>query len=120
MSVNKYKQNLGKWGEDVACWWLRRKGYEIIGRRFRTQNGEADVIASRGEELLFIEVKTRRSSSFGGIPEILSERNWDAKAQVACDFMQEHPEYSGKSQIMGLIGVIPAGTSIRIFLNFRE
>ena len=57
---------LGKQGEDLACRELRRRGYAVLARRFRTRFGEIDIIARDGDTLVFVEVKTRRSGRFGG------------------------------------------------------
>jgi putative endonuclease len=59
------RQELGKTGEDVACDELRRRGYAILARRFRTRVGELDIVARDGPTLVFIEVKARRSARFG-------------------------------------------------------
>ena len=57
---------LGKQGEDLACRELRRRGYAILARRYRTRFGEIDIIARDGDTLVFVEVKTRRHAGFGG------------------------------------------------------
>ncbi|MGK2284985.1 YraN family protein [Pedomonas sp. V897] len=49
----------GRLAEDVAAWWLRLKGYRIVGRRVRTPVGEVDLVAMRGRCLVFVEVKYR-------------------------------------------------------------
>ena len=58
--------SLGKEGEDLACRELRRRGYAVLARRYRTRFGEIDIIARDGDTLVFVEVKTRRSGRFGG------------------------------------------------------
>lgn len=60
--------DLGKAGEEVALKYLKRKKFKIIKKGFRLYKGEIDVIAYDRKTLVFIEVKTRRSSSFG-LPE---------------------------------------------------
>jgi putative endonuclease len=62
-------QTIGRWGEDVAARFLQAKGYEILQRNVRTAYGELDIIARWGGTIVFVEVKTRTSSSFG-LPEI--------------------------------------------------
>lgn len=62
------KQRLGKFGEALACKYLERKGYKIIDKNFYTRSGEIDIIAEDGNILVFIEVKTRTSQTFG-LPE---------------------------------------------------
>ena len=56
---------LGKSGEDVAIEYLKKKKYKIVARGFRFLRGEIDIIALDGEALVFIEVKTRKTSPFG-------------------------------------------------------
>ena len=56
---------LGCWGEDIAEKYLKKKGYHIVERNFRCRLGEIDIIARDGAELVFIEVKTRQSQSYG-------------------------------------------------------
>lgn len=60
------RQSLGRRGEDLACRELRRRGYAILARRFRTRFGEIDIVADDGGTLVFVEVKTRRNTAFGG------------------------------------------------------
>jgi putative endonuclease len=51
----------GRQGERIAGWWLRLKGWSILGRRVKTPVGEIDLIARRGAMVAFIEVKARKS-----------------------------------------------------------
>lgn len=53
------KRQFGDWGEEQACSFLIRQGYEILGRNFYAVGGEIDIIAQQGEAVCFIEVKTR-------------------------------------------------------------
>ena len=56
---------LGKQGEDAAVKFLKKNGYKIIERNFRTRYAEIDVVAKEGKTLVFIEVKTRSGTGFG-------------------------------------------------------
>lgn len=49
----------GERGEKLAARLLRRKGYRILERNFQTRFGEIDLIARKGDQLVFVEVKTR-------------------------------------------------------------
>ena len=61
-----HQDRLGRTGEDLACRELRRHGYAILARRFRTRHGELDIVARDGDVLVFVEVKARSSTRFGG------------------------------------------------------
>jgi putative endonuclease len=56
---------LGSWGEQTAAKYLIKKGYIILERNFRYRLGEIDIVALDGRTLVFIEVKTRQSQSYG-------------------------------------------------------
>jgi putative endonuclease len=53
----------GRSGEWLAALALRLKGYQIVGRNFRTKLGEIDIIARKGDLVIFVEVKARPSAS---------------------------------------------------------
>lgn len=55
----------GKLGEDLACKYLENNGYKVIERNFFARQGEIDIIALDKNEIVFIEVKTRTSISYG-------------------------------------------------------
>jgi putative endonuclease len=58
---------LGRRGEDLAHRYLRNKGMLILARNYRPGSGdsEVDIVARDGGTVVFVEVKTRRSSEFG-------------------------------------------------------
>lgn len=56
--------DLGKEGEEAAIGYLERNGYAIRHRNWRKNRLELDIVASKGEELIFIEVKTRRNTEY--------------------------------------------------------
>jgi len=52
------KRKIGNLGEGIACRYIRKKGFDIIGRNYLRKCGEIDIIAKKEGELHFIEVKT--------------------------------------------------------------
>lgn len=55
----------GSTGEDIASRFLLKNGYDILERNYRTPFGEIDIITKKDDQVVFIEVKTRISSSLG-------------------------------------------------------
>jgi putative endonuclease len=66
--VRKSRKELGRWGEQLAASHLESLGYQVIERNWRCRRGEIDLVASAGEVLVFVEVKTRRGRDHG-MPE---------------------------------------------------
>jgi len=65
-----YKSELGQLGENLACEYLVKKGYKIIGRNFRQKWGELDIISKVPDRtLVFVEVKTMKENPGGLRPE---------------------------------------------------
>jgi len=62
-------QRIGKWGEKAAATYLNEHGYEIVEVNVRTPYGEIDLIAKKDDLLVFVEVKSRTSNTFGP-PEV--------------------------------------------------
>lgn len=59
------KKELGDTGEKIARLYLEKNNYKIIETNFRCKQGEIDIIAKDIKELVFIEVKTRKSIKYG-------------------------------------------------------
>ncbi len=67
------KQLEGKLGENEATKYLEDLGYEIICNNFSCMQGEIDIIAKDGRELVFVEVKTRTSKKYGEAKEAVNK-----------------------------------------------
>ena len=56
-------EKAGRRAENLACVFLRLKGYRILKRRFKTRSGEVDIIARKGRVIAMVEVKQRASEA---------------------------------------------------------
>jgi putative endonuclease len=81
------RQTLGQLGETLACDELRRRGYAILERRYRTRYGEIDIVARHGDVLVFVEVKARAGDAFGTGAEAVTRWKQRRVAQMAADFL---------------------------------
>jgi len=81
--VDRRKQT-GDLGEELAVHYLEQLGYLIKERNWRCRSGEIDLIARLGDQLIFVEVRTRSSSSrFGTAAESVSYRKQNKVRQTA-------------------------------------
>jgi len=80
---------LGREGEEVALEFLRKKGYRILEKNYRTAFGEIDIIARDREVLVFIEVKTRADTTFGYPFEAVTPNKREKIRKVALCFMKK-------------------------------
>ncbi|MEO7190423.1 MAG: YraN family protein [Vicinamibacterales bacterium] len=81
------RQSLGIRGEELACAELLRRGYAILARRYRTRFGEIDIISRRGETMVFVEVKARRTSRRGAASESIPFWKRRRIAAMAVDYL---------------------------------
>lgn len=82
---------LGQWGEAQAAEFLRQKGFRITAARWSCRFGEVDLIAEDGRFLCFVEVKLRKSGSFGTPGEFVDRRKQEKLRTAALLYLSEHP-----------------------------
>jgi putative endonuclease len=101
-------QRVGRWGEELAAGYLRQRGYILLEQNARTPYGELDLVARQtcGDELIqggvftvFVEVKTRRSSSFGWPEQAVNARKRAHLLAAAQSYLQAHPDLRGAWRI---------------------
>ncbi len=59
------KDEVGRHGERVVTRRLEEQGWEVLARNWRCEHGEIDIVAVDGSDLVAVEVKTRRTATFG-------------------------------------------------------
>jgi putative endonuclease len=89
--MTEARLTLGAWGEEQAVAYLRRQGMKILEQNFTTPVGEIDIIARDKKELVFVEVKTRRSTAFGSPLEAVGSRKQRQISRTAHWYLQNHP-----------------------------
>lgn len=86
---------LGHAAEWRAVWRLRLAGYSVLARRYKTRLGEIDIVARRGDVLVFVEVKARRDLETAA--DALGGRQFGRVARAASLFVARHPRYAAHS-----------------------
>jgi putative endonuclease len=84
---------VGRRGEEAAFFYLRRRGYIVVARGWRSGKvrGDLDLVAWEGSTLCFIEVKTRSSRSFATAEAAVDEEKIRVLRRLARQYLQELP-----------------------------
>ncbi|GAB4235883.1 MAG: hypothetical protein Kow00109_09260 [Acidobacteriota bacterium] len=81
----------GSWGEWIALGHLLAEGFDVVARRWRCRAGELDLVAYDGDELVFVEVKTRRTPT-AFAPEVAVGAVKQARLELLADLFRARYE----------------------------
>jgi putative endonuclease len=112
------KINKGKEGELIAAAYLRKNGYRIRETNFRCPLGELDIVASEKDEIVFVEVKTRKSAELGYPEQAVGISKQRKMSQLALWYMQEKKmaDVAARFDVVA-ITLLPAGNEIKLIKN---
>ena len=109
---------LGKKGEALAVRELKRRGYKIISQGYTNTLGEIDIIAKEGGTWVFVEVKTRRSSRFGGPKYAITSQKQKKISMVALSYLKENGQMRASARFdVVAITVCSGRESVEIIKN---
>ena len=80
------KKVLGRNAEERTAKYLKKQGYKLIARNYKTPYGEADIIAYKDGYYCFVEVKARESDAFGLPAEAVDARKRERYRKIAAYF----------------------------------
>jgi len=86
------KDQRGRDGEQRAARHLSDNGFELVDRNWRCRQGEIDIVAVRGRDMVVVEVKTRRSEWFGHPFEAVDARKRARLWRLSCAWICAHPD----------------------------
>lgn len=87
--MKNYKSKFGKKGEDLAFNFFLSRGYQVLETNWRKGKYEVDLIVTKGEFIVFIEVKHRKSGEFGEAPDFVSNAQQKRIMNAAHDYITE-------------------------------
>ncbi|MBT3192295.1 MAG: YraN family protein [Verrucomicrobia bacterium] len=108
-SIAKGPQHLrtGEWGEAVAAKALKKKGFKILGKRVRVgTRDELDLVARDGEVLVFVEVKTRKSETFGRPAASVDRKKRHTLSRAAVRYLKrlKNPRVCFRFDVVEVVG----------------
>lgn len=100
-------------GEESAAAYLSDRQFTIIDRNYRFgKYGEIDIIAGRGELVIFVEVKSRNSERFGGALYSISSKKKQSLKSAARAFLQANTRYNDPAYTFRFDLIAVSGESI--------
>lgn len=115
---DKTKITTGNEGEKIAADFLEKNGYRIIDKNFRCPLGEIDIVAREKGAIVFVEVKTRKSSKLGYPEQAVGIRKQKKMSQLALWFLQKKKiiDASARFDVVA-ITMLSSGNEIKLFKN---
>ncbi len=100
------KREIGIEGEDLATKALKKKGYKIIEKNYRSKFGEIDIVAEEKGYLVFIEVKRRNTGSFGDSFDAIDGKKKEHMIRSATYYLKSHKCFDRKVRfdVVGIDG----------------
>jgi putative endonuclease len=84
------RSDTGKLGEELARNYLKKKGYRIVETNYRTRFGEIDIVATHKKVLVFIEVRTKNSTTYGTPEESITAKKASHLRAAAYLYLRAH------------------------------
>lgn len=112
------KISTGRDGEKIAVAYLKKNGYSICDTNFRCPLGEIDIIAREKEEIVFIEVKTRRSHQLGFPEQAVGSKKRKKLSQLALWYLGEKKlsDVNARFDVIA-ITLLAEGNEIKLIKN---
>ena len=92
------RKRFGQKSEDAIARFLRRNGYKILERNYRTPLGEIDIIAKHNKALVFVEVKARRSANYGDPKWAITPAKQRKISMVALAYLKQYGSSATKAR----------------------
>ncbi len=119
--VLNLRQKFGKSGEDLAARYLKKNGYQVLCRNYRSPFGEIDIIARDADTLVFVEVKSRRTASYGHPKYAITYAKQEKISKTALYYLKINGQSNSKARF-DVVTITAANqkTSVEIIKNAFE
>jgi putative endonuclease len=107
------RQEFGELGERIAERWLKRTGWRVLHRRFRSGHRDIDLVVEREGTIAFVEVKARRGDRFGQPVEAVNWRKRRELRRSALVWIDRHGR-PDETYRFDVVGVLMKGDRVRI------
>jgi putative endonuclease len=108
------KDALGRRGEQVAAEYFTGAGLVIVDRNWRCAQGEIDLVVREGEELVFVEVKTRSGLGYGHPLEAITSQKLARLRRLAAAWCEAHPGHVERIRIDAVAVIAPRSGGVQL------
>jgi putative endonuclease len=108
------KDALGRRGEQVAADYFTSAGLAIVDRNWRCAQGEIDLVVREGEELVFVEVKTRSGLGYGHPLEAITTQKLARLRRLAAAWCEAHPGHVERIRIDAVAVIAPRSGGVQL------
>jgi len=109
---------IGKTGEDIAIAYLKSKGYKITERNYKCIYGEVDIVANDSGDIVFVEVKSKRSKGFGNPAEAVNLNKQKKISKIALNYLREKQFQDCRARFdVVAIKMLPEGDKVELIKN---
>lgn len=105
------KRARGAFGEALAAAYYERRGYRVLDRNWRTSTGELDLVLRRGGELVFSEVKTRRTDAYGPPAAAVGAAKQRRIRRLALEWLEAH-DLRGRELRFDVVSIVGADVEV--------
>ena len=112
----RVKDEVGRFGERLAAEALAADGLTLLDRNWRCPDGELDIVATEGDVLAFVEVKTRSTLAYGDPAEAIGPAKAARLRRLALRWLEAHPGRNWPELRFDVVAVVrraPGGPSVR-------
>ncbi len=99
------RRDLGDFGERIAAAHLEAKGYRIIDRNFDAREGELDLVAIDRDEVVFVEVRTRKGGVSGQAERSVDRKKSQKVIRAARRYVHDHPDLDDRPLRIDVVAV---------------
>ena len=112
------KIDIGKGGEKIAADFLKKNGYRIVEVNYRCPIGEIDIVARDKNDLVFVEVKARKSRAMGYPEQAVGVKKQKKMSQLALWYLQEKKlnDVHARFDVVAVL-MLPQGNDIHLIRN---
>ena len=111
ISPPEVRRAQGDAAEDRACRHLEGSGFSIVERNFRTRGGEIDIVARKGDVLVFVEVRSREVPGFGTPEESVTPAKRRRIVTAARHYLSKVPPSSWREARFDVIAIEGVGNA---------